>query len=107
MQAILLEVICYPQHLPALLVGYSDWPGLAQVFALGRHVIFQKTGEERVAVVYGVTSLCPERATPARLLALVRGQWQMEHQSHWVCDVTFDADRSQVRCGNLPQVMAA
>jgi len=89
------------------LVGYSDWPGLAQVFELGRHVLFPKTGKERVEVVYGVTSLCPERATPERLLALVRGQWQIENQSHWVRDVTFDEDRSQVRCGNIPQVMAA
>ena len=61
------------------LVGYSDWPGLAQVFELGRHVITQKTGKERVAVVYGVTSLRPERATPGRLLELVRGQWQIEN----------------------------
>lgn len=89
------------------LVGYSDWPGLAQVFELGRHVISQKTGAERVEVVYGVTSLSPEQAPPGRLLALVRGQWQIENQSHWVRDVTFDEDRSQVRCGNIPQVMAA
>src|SRR5262249_3719531 len=79
----------------------------AQVFELGRHVMFQKTGKERVEVVYGVTSLRPERATSERLLALVRGQWQIENQSHWVRDVTFDEDRSQVRCGNIPQVMAA
>jgi len=89
------------------LVGYSDWPGLAQVFELGRHVIIQNTGEERVEVVYGVTSLRPERATPGHLLALVRGHWQIENKSHWVRDVTFDEDRSQVRCGNIPQVMAA
>ena len=89
------------------LVGYSDWPGLAQVFELGRHVITQKTTEERVEVVYGVTSLNPERGTPERLLDLVRGHWQIENKSHWVRDVTFDEDRSQVRCGNIPQVMAA
>ena len=89
------------------LVGYSDWPGLAQVFELGRHVMFPKTGQERVEVVYGVTSLRPEQAPPERLLALVRGQWQIENKSHWGRDVTFDADRSQVRCGNIPQVMAA
>jgi hypothetical protein len=69
--------------------------------------MFPKTGKERVEVVYGVTSLRPERATPERLLALVRGQWQIENQSPWVRDVTFDEDRSQVRCGNIPQVMAA
>ena len=89
------------------LLGYSNWPGLAQVFELGRHVIIQKTGEERVEVVYGVTSLRPEQATPAHLLALVRGQWQIENQEHWGRDVTFDEDRSQVRCGNIPQVLAA
>jgi hypothetical protein len=91
----------------AALVGSSAWPGLAQVFALGRHVKFPKTGKERVEVVYGVTSLRPERATPERLLALVRGQWQSENTSHGVRDVTCDEDRSQVRCGNIPQVMAA
>jgi predicted transposase YbfD/YdcC len=91
----------------AALVGYSDWPGLAQVFEVGRHVITPKTEKERVAVVYGVTSLHPERATPHRLLELVRGHWGMENKSHWVRDVTFDEDRSQVRCGNIPHMMAA
>src|SRR5688572_26772689 len=89
------------------LMDYSDWPGLAQVFELGRHVIIKKTGEERVEVVYGVTSLRSEQVTPGRLLDLVRGHWHIENKSHWVRDVTFDEDRSQVRCGNIPQVMAA
>jgi predicted transposase YbfD/YdcC len=91
----------------AALVGYNEWPGLAQVFELGRYVITQKTGKERTEVVYGVTSLRPERATPGRLLELVRGHWSIENKSHWVRDVTFDEDRSQVRCGNIPHVMAA
>ena len=89
------------------LVGYSDWPGLAQVFELGRYVMTQKTAKEQLEVVYGVTSLSPERGTPERLLTLVRGHWQIENKSHWVRDMTFDEDRSQVRCGNIPQVMAA
>src|SRR5712691_1017269 len=89
------------------LVGYSDWPGLAQVFEVGRHVIAKKTGAERIEMVYGATSLSPERATPGRVLELVRGHWAIENKSHWVRDVTFDEDRSQVRCGNIPQVMAA
>ena len=98
-----------PRHVTtrAALGGDSDWPGLAQVFELGRPVLIPKTGEERVAVVSGVTSLSPARATPGRFLALVRGPGQIEHQSHGVRDVTFDADRSQGRCGNIPQVMAA
>lgn len=55
----------------------------------------------------GVTSLARERANAARLLALVRGHWQMKNQSHEVRDVTLDEDRSQVRCGHIPQEMAA
>jgi hypothetical protein len=60
----------------------------------------------REEVVAGVTRLPLERADAAQWLALVRGQWHIEHQSHWVRDVTFDEDRSPVRCGNIPQVMA-
>jgi Transposase DDE domain len=89
------------------LVGYNAWPGLAQVFEIGRHVLTKKTGEERGEVVYGVTSRRPERVSPGQLLAFVRGHWHIENKSHWVHDVTFDADRSQVRCGNIPHVMAA
>lgn len=89
----------------AVLVDYCDWPGLAQVFHLERQVITKKTGEVRGEVVTGVTSLAPDHADAARLRVLVRGHWRIENQSHWVRDVTFDEDRSQVRCGNIPQVM--
>ena len=60
-----------------------------------------------VAGVLGFTGVSAASADAARLLALVRGQWQIEHHSPWVRDVTFEEDRSQVRCGSIPQVMAA
>ena len=41
------------------------------------------------------------------LLRLVRHHWRIENKSHWVRDVTFDEDRSQVRRGSIPQLMAA
>lgn len=88
-----------------VLAGYSDWPGLGQVFHLERQVVTKKTGEVRSEVVAGVTSLAPARADAAHLLTLVRGHWCIENQSHWVRDVTFDEDRSQVRCGSIPQVL--
>lgn len=37
---------------------------------------------------------------------LVRGQWEIENRAHWVRDVTFGEDASQVRAGHGPQVMA-
>ena len=89
------------------LSDYSDWPGLEQVFQLTRRTTIKKTGEVREETVYGITSLTPQQADSARLLELVRCHWRIENRSHWVRDVTFDEDHSQVRCGNIPQVMAA
>ena len=90
-----------------VLAGYSDWPGLAQVFEVERLVMIKKSGEQRAEVVYGMSSLVRERAGAEQLLELVRSHWHIENKSHHVRDVTFDEDRSQVRSGNIPQVMAA
>ena len=54
---------------------------------------------------YAVTSL-PEEADAAGLLKLWRGQWGIENRVHGVQDVTKDEERSQVRTGAAPQVMA-
>jgi predicted transposase YbfD/YdcC len=91
----------------SVMAGYSDWPGLEQVFRIERTREKKKTGEREHEVVYGVTSLTSEQAGPRELLDLVRGHWSIENRSHWVRDVTFDEDRSQVRTGNIPHVMAA
>jgi hypothetical protein len=64
-------------------------------------------GSRFVELAYDVTSLTAEQADPARLLRLVRGQWEIENRLHWVRDVTFDEDRSQVRAGHGPRVMAS
>jgi DDE family transposase len=87
--------------------GKLGWPGLSQGFRLERWARAKKTGQERQEVVYGITSLSAELAGPGQLLALTRGQWLIENRSHWVRDVTFGEDQSQVRCGSIPQVLAA
>ena len=56
---------------------------------------------------YAVTSLTAEQATAAELAAWIRGHWRIENQLHWVRDVTYDEDRSQIRTGNAPRVMAS
>jgi predicted transposase YbfD/YdcC len=88
------------------LLGYLDWPGHQQVFRLERTVTLKKTGVQRHEVVYGITSLSPHCADAARLLRLDRRHWRIE-ATHWIRDVTFDEDRSQVRCGHVAEVMAA
>jgi predicted transposase YbfD/YdcC len=89
------------------LADYLRWPGLQQVFRLERTITVKKTGKPRHEVVYGMTSLTSAKADAARLLRLVRHHWRIENKSHWVRDVTFDEDRSQVRCGSIPELMAA
>jgi len=89
------------------LQGYVEWPGHAQVLELRRVVTNKRTAATREEVIYGITSLAPERATPAQLLRLWREHWHIENKLHYVRDVTFDEDRSQIRAGHAPQVMAA
>lgn len=90
-----------------LLKDYLDWPGVEQVFRIERKTWFSRSGQGRQSVVYGITSLSAQEASPERLLALVRGHWCIENRLHWIRDVLFDEDRSQVRAGNIPQVLAA
>ena len=72
-----------------------------------RRIVQVRTGVLRAEVVYGLTSLPPARASAVDLLGYNRAHWHIENRSHWVRDVTFDEDRSQVRVGSIPQVMAA
>ncbi|MDO8688747.1 MAG: ISAs1 family transposase [Dehalococcoidia bacterium] len=86
------------------LVGYTDWPGLAQVFRLER--TWEERGKTKREVQYGITSLPPGVADASRLLALRRGHWQIENALHRVKDVTFGEDSSLVHLGNSPTIMA-
>lgn len=56
--------------------------------------------------VYGLTSLPPGRTSPAQVLGYNRGHWEIENRLHYVRDMTFDEDRSQVRRGSRPHAMA-
>jgi hypothetical protein len=82
----------------------GHWAGVAQVFRLTRTVI--EDGKTRSEVVYGITSLSPARACPARLLQLVRDHWAIENRLHWRRDVTLREDHCQVRKGDAPRVLA-
>jgi predicted transposase YbfD/YdcC len=85
---------------------YIEFPYVAQVCRIER-VTYKLNGElMRNEVAYGITSLSPEKADAKRLLSLNRGHWCIENRLHWVRDVTFDEDRSQVRVGEGPRVMA-
>ena len=57
--------------------------------------------------VYAVTSLTVTQAHADQLARMLRGHWSIEDRLHWIRDVTYDEDRSQVRTRNGPRVMAS
>ena len=84
--------------------AWVEFAGAAQIAQVRRTT--SKAGKKTVEVVYLITSAGHAAASPAVLASWIQGHWSIENQLHWVRDVTFDEDRSQVRIGNAPQVMA-
>ena len=82
--------------------AWIGFTGAAQVAQLRRTVT--RNGKKTVEVVYLITS--DRDADPATLAAWVRSHWEIENKLHWVRDVTYQEDRSLVRTGNAPRVMA-
>ncbi len=93
--------------LATYLATHSRWPGIAQVGCLRRRVTVAATGATREETVYLITTLTAAQASPERLLQLVRGHWHIENRLHYVRDVTFGEDRSRLRSGAAPQILAA
>src|SRR5712664_3314567 len=83
--------------------AWTEFEGAAQVAQLRRTVT--KKGKKTVEVAYVITS--DRRADPATLAAWVKGHWEIENKLHWVRDVTYQEDKSLVRTGNAPRVMAS
>jgi predicted transposase YbfD/YdcC len=56
---------------------------------------------------YAVTSLTITQASSTQLAAIIRGHWGIEDRLHWVRDLDFDEDRSQIRTASGPRIMAS
>lgn len=91
--------------------AWITFEGAAQIAQLRRTTWRKKSKgspkRKSVEVVYLITS-ADHRVAPALVLSgWVRRYWGIENKLHHVRDVTYDEDRSQVRTGSAPQVMAA
>lgn len=91
-----IKVIAVPDRI--------EFPGASQVAQLRRTVT--RAGRKTVEVVYLITSASVTDAPPTTLAAWVRGHWGIENRLHYVRDVSYAEDQSQVRIGQAPRVMA-
>lgn len=78
---------------------------MAQAFEIRRRTTLPRSCRQQV--VYGITSLPPSLAGPARLLELVRTHWHIENRSHSRRDVTLGEDASHIRTAGAPLALAA
>jgi predicted transposase YbfD/YdcC len=85
---------------------YLDWPHVAQVIRIERVVNHAHPSGITRQIVYGLTSLSPERASPEKLLALFREYWQIESGLHYRRDVTLREDATRFTNGKAAHNMA-
>jgi predicted transposase YbfD/YdcC len=84
-----------------------DFPHAAQIARIRRDrggLDGRRTSKE---FAFLVTDMPAVLAGPEDLLDLSRGHWTIENREHYVRDVTFGEDLSQVRTGNAPRTMAS
>ncbi|MCT9010984.1 transposase [Streptomyces rhizosphaerihabitans] len=81
------------------------FPHAVQAMQIKRRRTHHKTGKVETKTVYAITSLPPERASPAQLAELAQNHWSVEALHH-IRDVTYDEDASRIRTGATPRAMA-
>ena len=86
--------------------NYLDWPGLQQVFRLERVTWHARCQGSTRKVVYGMTGLSPQQASPRKLLRLGRGYWGIESGLHYRRDVTLHEDQTRLTVGHSGHNMA-
>lgn len=84
-----------------------EFPHAAQAIQIRRRRrLLDEPRRFTTETVYAITNLHAHQAKPWQLADWIRGHWGIENKTHWVRDVTYDEDRSQIRTGTGPQVMA-
>jgi len=86
---------------------YLAWPTVAQVLRRTRRSRHRRTGLVSEEVHYGITSLPRSLLDLAQIEQLWRWHWTIENCTHYIRDVSFGEDRSQVRAAHAPQALAA
>lgn len=83
-----------------------SFPHIRQCFSVQRVSTNLYGKNPQIETRYCITSLNKEDAFPEELLCYLIGHWRIETSSHYVRDDTLGEDRSRIRKGAGPQVMA-
>jgi hypothetical protein len=81
------------------------FPYAQQAFLIERYVHDLDGSPISAIAALGITALSAQQAGPERLAHLLRDHWGIEALHH-IRDVTYDEDRSHLRKGSAPQVLA-
>ena len=94
----------------------ARFPHVRQVALVERYVtrtVRVKKGKRWVkkqvksaVAVFIITSLDAREAASVHIAGYVRSHWTIENKVHWIRDVTYREDASQVRTGSRPRIMA-
>jgi predicted transposase YbfD/YdcC len=87
-------------------MGGIAFPGAALAIQITRRRKALTDNKWQTETVHAITDLAYAQTSPAELADALRAHWGIENRLHWVRDVTFDEDRSQIRTGHGPAVMA-
>jgi predicted transposase YbfD/YdcC len=77
------------------MAGIEKWQDIQSVVEVTRKRTFKKKGKEQIdeEVSYYISSLGDDVKEAARV---IRNHWAIENSQHWILDVTFREDESQI-----------
>ncbi|GAA1181237.1 hypothetical protein GCM10009664_54230 [Kitasatospora gansuensis] len=83
-----------------------DFPHAVQAARILRYRTDLKAGTVSRQILYAISDLTSQQASPQRLGTLARSQWTIENRLHFVPDTAFAEDASKIRTGHGPENMA-
>ena len=79
---------------------------MSRVFRIEWTRCILKSGAIEHEVVYGLSNLTMQQASPARMLSVVRDHWAIENKLHYHRDGSLGEDACQTRTGSVPSLLA-